>query len=517
MKRSHPGQKITNELHRWARKKQQMNVKTSESEFRVERPRDSRIVVNVGGTSIKCTLYNSSTEKLDLRILGFGLKSLWVYENRVQLPFESSTPSDAIAFAANRMIEFVMNNQLLVTQVCHRIKYFRPSPLCFRIDDLALAEIREYGFLQASHSDSLLAALDVFMSLFPQAEHIAVPDHALLAGTGVLQVDMSVPRSMLRRFGLFAIPQHGYAVRSALGTIGHSYVANTKGVMVCHIGSGVTVSFVREGLLRSNSMLYSSCDGPLMTYRTGNLPMGMMLRLCKDPDNDVMRNLFTSGGLYARISADDSITLSVADIIDNPTYEKQTRLYVTSIIEAILSCIADQGFPERFVFAGNLLTRSEHMFALLVSRLSAVFGRRPIKSENFADGNILGGQECWHFSYASINEEVFIDKVLGRQTKAEIDENGCVEHFNDDASLNTRLHQILGRREGNIGMIQTGTDGSDYEAFTLSAGTCTSVFDSRVDSDATPEKCGLDAKMLYIDRRKRFVHLFKHHGPIDVR
>lgn len=475
-----------------------------------------RIIVNVGGTSIKCTLFCDGKALLDLRVLGFGLRSLWVYENHKPVPFDSHEPAKAIEFAASRISDYARLHGKSVVQVCYRIKYFRPSPSCFRLDDAALAEIREYGFLQASHYASLIAALEIFVRLFHDAEHLAVPDHALLAGTGVIDANLRVEASMLRRFGLFAIPQHGYVIRSAVASMPNKSVADIDGLLLCHVGSGITVSFVRTGKLRWNSMLYSSCDGPMMTYRTGTLPTGVLLRLASSPANNALRDIFTSSGIYATVHSDDAATLSLSDLIDDPLYERQTKSYVTSIVETILSCLAANGIPRMFVFAGNMLTRSETLFSLIIAKVTQVLGREPVRTQVSSDIDSHASRNHWRYSFVSVDEETQIDQVVSTLTEDDIRLNGRVERFDSDIELHALLGTMFARQERTASAISTAIDQWSYDALHVFPDRICSVFDDPSPVDRHSNAPGTNGQTLYIDRNKRFVHLFSYRDPAHL-
>jgi hypothetical protein len=252
-----------------------------------------------------------------------------------------------------------------------------------------------------------------------------------------------------------------------------------------------------------------------MTYRTGSLPAGIMLRLCTDYGGDPLHRIFTEGGLYASIDPDRATAISVAEIIDDPSYREQSQLYIASITEAIVCAVIAHGIPERFVFAGNLLTRSENLFSLLVDRLSVVLGRDAFRISDSEGLDVKKGENHWCFSYVSINEETVMQAEAEGLQSSETDTSSMVEQFHDDVDLVFRLRAIIGYKDEFFASIKQRILQSEYETLILSPTGCFSVFDMLSPKDG-PQLGEPNTHTLYVDRKNKFLHMFSYKDPVNL-
>jgi acetate kinase len=465
---------------------------------------DARVVVNVGGTSIKVSLFEDQACKFHVRVLGFGLRSPWLEENSRLVKSDFADPSEAIAFAAKRIISAADGARLNVRDICYRIKYFRPCPALFTLDNVAIEEIESYKFLQVSHHPALMVAINEFRSAFPYARHLAVPDHAGLCGTDIAAINTQLSCELIRRTGAFAIPQHGYAIRSAIETL-KSLGDNVQGdTLVCHVGSGITVSFLRSGQLVWSSMLYSSCDGPLMTYRTGSLPIGILLRLVRAGGDRYLRDLFTSGGIYGSVDENDRLALTLAEVIDSPKYAKQTDTYVASIASAIVGSVLSNGFPDIFVFAGNMLVRSERLFELIIAKLEMIFCRRTIDVSKDCRDNCSE----WPHRLVAIDEEQQISSFVATQKIGACDDYP-VRHL-DVQALRFSLKALCSDTSA-LDTIEFSKGG--YEAFYVYPWGLKSLFDVTWRPTVLHDS---PSHVAYLDFMEGFTHVFPYQKPCGL-
>lgn len=460
-----------------------------------------KIIVNIGGTSIKCKVYSGNKLSHDIRILGFGLNELYVYEGSNKLSYEGSNPIDAIEFAAKKIAG--LSPELSIEAIFYRIKYFRPSPTSFELTDVAIDELRIHDYLQYSHYQYLYPTITIFKKLLPDTLQIALPDHAGLVGTGVMESSKLVPREYLSKYGLFAIPQHGYAIRSVISHPSNQSTKRQNNTLICHIGSGITVSFIKDGYLAWNSMLYSSCDGPLMTYRTGNLPTGMFLRMINSGSKTYSKDIFTDCGIYSCIPTDSSHIPPLTDLIDINTYRESSDIYINKITTLICEALVTNGYPDNIIFAGNMLVKSDSLFTRIIEKLSKVTNKKFINTASVSE--LENNAESLKYSFQSVDEEIVMASVADSTLKNNFYQSGSIVKLENK-------NELISHIKINYPDIPFDPD-ENFSTFHISNTDSKNSFEIQA---PTPSTYAFK-KTVYIDNINHFIHEFPYQNSAELK
>ncbi len=164
--------------------------------------------------------------------------------------------------------------------VGHRMVHGGPSfvgPV--RVDARVRATLETLRPLAPKHMAPALAAVDACSRLLPEVPqvcafdttfHATMPEEARLYGVPAAWAEPIA----LRRYGFHGLSV-AYAVRKTEALLG----ALPPRVVVCHLGSGASVTAVREGRSADNSMGYTPLDGLVMATRPGHLDPGAVIAL----------------------------------------------------------------------------------------------------------------------------------------------------------------------------------------------------------------------------------------------
>lgn len=372
------------------------------------------IIVNVGGTSVKCSLFIGDSRQYELRVSCIGLERLVVRDDSGLIDWPDHDLEGTVRHAVGRVVDHIPTHQRTTAIVGYRVKIFRPSPVAYEVNAAAMRELACYAFLHRSHAALLELVMQQFSSRLPSTTAYILPDHAGIIGTGLFKTPPGLPAHLVRQYGLFAIPQHGYALRSAIRSVGDTYQSCPNGVVICHGGSGVSVNRATRGDLTFASMLYSSCDGPIMTYRSGSLPAGVMLRFGRGASLDEIAGLLSSGGIYSSLTDADRRQLKMADLFESSAHEDIARDYADSITSGIMEAVVRGGWPDRFIFTGGIFEHSGALLQLILGRLETILNR-PIRPwpPSPEDGRLAGP---FH-QVVDVDEESVMRDVLADHLK----------------------------------------------------------------------------------------------------
>lgn len=110
------------------------------------------------------------------------------------------------------------------------------------------------------------------VGIFDTAFHQTIPEHAYLT---------SLPYEFYEKYGIRRYGFHGTSFRYVLQRSAQvlGFNANEKRIIICHIGNGISVSAIKEGVCIDTTMGMMPNDGPMMGTRTGNMDASALLFL----------------------------------------------------------------------------------------------------------------------------------------------------------------------------------------------------------------------------------------------
>ncbi|MGZ3480295.1 MAG: acetate/propionate family kinase [Myxococcaceae bacterium] len=190
---------------------------------------------------------------------------------------ERWTPS---AEAAEAQVSRVLERVGRPRAIGHRMVHGGPvfvGPV--RVDAPVRATLETLRPLAPKHMAPALAAVDACSRLLPEVPqvcafdttfHATMPEEARLYGVPPAWAEPIA----LRRYGFHGLSV-AYAVRKTEALLG----GLPPRVVVCHLGSGASVTAVREGCSADTSMGYTPLDGLVMASRPGHLDPGAVIAL----------------------------------------------------------------------------------------------------------------------------------------------------------------------------------------------------------------------------------------------
>ena len=219
------------------------------------------LVVNAGSSSLKHALVDAASDA----ILDRG-------EARFQAGEGGHAGALRAAFAqAGGRAEAVGH------RVVHGGAHFdRPA----RIDAETRAKIAAMAPLAPLHTHAALEGIDAASEALPGVAQVACFDTAFHRTLPPAAATYALPRAWSERFGLRRYGFHGLNVAWC-----HEQAARILGeqrcrrLVVCHLGSGCSVSAVLDGRSVDTTMGFTPLDGVPMATRSGSLDPGLVLHL----------------------------------------------------------------------------------------------------------------------------------------------------------------------------------------------------------------------------------------------
>ncbi|MCI8575260.1 MAG: acetate kinase [Bacilli bacterium] len=308
--------------------------------------------VNAGSSSLKFTAFEMPEEKK--LISGYfqrigidkSFYTLKVNGNKKEVEAKMNNHSDAFKI----LIEELINNHIVsdmseIKAIGHRVvhggEYFKESTV---IDDSVIEKIEKLKDLAPLHNPAAIVGIRAAIDVVPNATEVAV-------------FDTSFHQTMERETYLYALPMNwyrDYKVRKygAHGT-SHKYITermesvlgkkDTK-LIICHIGSGASISAVKNGKCINTSMGFTPNAGLIMGTRCGDIDASIIPYMMKQANispDEIDKIMNKESGVLA-ISEQFS---DMRDIYDNVKLgEEKSILALNMFVRRIVDYIAKYYF-----------------------------------------------------------------------------------------------------------------------------------------------------------------------------
>jgi acetate kinase len=253
------------------------------------------LVLNVGSSSLKWAAVDSRTEQAE----------------------KSGDEPRAADLAAQ--VRAVVARAGAVEAVGHRVVHggaiLREAA---RIDDAVRRTLASAAELDPLHGPAALEGIDAARGALPDVPHVAALDTAFHATIPERAARYALPEGIVARGNVRKLGFHGLSVAWSTRRAGELLGRVPGRLLVCHIGSGTSLTAVKDGRSIDTTMGMTPLDGVMMGTRSGSVDPGVILHVLRHLEmraSDVERALSERSGLLgvSGVSSDLREVLAAAD------------------------------------------------------------------------------------------------------------------------------------------------------------------------------------------------------------
>jgi acetate kinase len=259
------------------------------------------------------------------------------------------------------------------------------------LDNDEVARLTALTPLAPLHQPLSLALAEVAGDVLP-GKVFACFDTAFHAGMPESASRYALPRAWVREHGLRRYGFHGLSCAHALRRTAELLGTDPRALRMvcCHIGSGVSVTAVRDGHGADTSMGFTPLEGAVMATRSGSVDPGLLLHLLRSGVTDVAGledALDRSSGLagMSGTSGDVREVLAAREAGD-PDASVAIEVYLHRLRREIGAMVASLDRLDVLVLTGGVAEHQPALLGELTGKL-AVFGVRvdPVSSARQGD------------------------------------------------------------------------------------------------------------------------------------
>ena len=218
------------------------------------------LIVNTGSSTFKWALFSDEDECL----IDSGTEE-WAAEN---------------ALTRKAQIEEKLRSLPPCRAVGHRVVHggsvFRQSIV---IDDQARHELELLVPLDALHMRPAMCGIDAALAAFPNARQIAAFDTAFHSTLSEAAAGYALPAEWTQKWGLQRFGFHGLSVAWSVDWVRRKLGALPARAIVAHLGSGCSVTALKDGRSVDTTMGFTPLEGLMMATRSGSVDPGLLIHL----------------------------------------------------------------------------------------------------------------------------------------------------------------------------------------------------------------------------------------------
>ncbi len=242
------------------------------------------------------------------------------------------------------------------------------------IDDAYVDLLKKSAENAPLHIPHILQEIQSIKKFLPEAKLVAASDSAFHSTIPVIARRYSIPVEESRKHDIYHFGYHGLSVASVVRKL-NKVAPTVSKVVVCHIGSGVSITAVKDGESIDTTMGYDPGSGLIMGSRAGDLPTGALLALMQAQNlkpTDAHIYLQTSGGLKGLTGESDLRLLLERRAKGDKLASEAVESFVYHIQKAIGGYAAVLGGIDALIFTATASERSPLLRTLIAEPLKGL-------------------------------------------------------------------------------------------------------------------------------------------------
>ncbi len=342
------------------------------------------LVLNAGSSTLKYQLFDVNGENYDVIAKGnaerIGRDASFVgikYANGDKKEVKVDLPDHDTAFkeVMKLLLDGVISNLNEIHAIGNRIvqggDIFKKSAL---INDEVIGQIAELGTLAPLHNPAAVLVIKAVKKELPNVKQVAVFDTAFHQTMPVEAYTYALPEEQrvkykIRRYGAHGT-SHKFVAEEAAKIIGK----NSK-IITCHIGSGASITAVKDGVCIDTSMGMTPLAGIVMDTRCGDIDPYIPLYIMKTQNlsaNEVNEMMNKQSGKTGLTGYSDSRDFEAAYDRGEQAVLDAMKCYIYSIAKYIGAYTVAMGGVDAIVFTAGVGENSALVRILVLERVSCL-------------------------------------------------------------------------------------------------------------------------------------------------
>ena len=304
------------------------------------------LVINCGSSSLKFSLYDMPNEEVIakgyIEKIGYD-DSFWniTYNDK---KISGATYLKGHNEAVNVMIDELVKNRIIndmseIKGIGHRVLHggeiYNKSVL---IDDDVLNNIINMTNLGPLHHPGEIAGIRAMQKCLPKVSQVAVFDTAFHQTMPQCNYIYAVPYNWYKEYKVRRYGFHGTSHKYITNKMQNDLNKKNINLIICHVGSGASITCVKDGKSFDTSMGLTPLDGLVMGTRSGAIDPSIIKFMVDESNmdlNTVMNELNKNSGLKGICGKNDFRDMMAMIKEGNEQAKLAYEIFMDSIVKHI--------------------------------------------------------------------------------------------------------------------------------------------------------------------------------------
>lgn len=387
------------------------------------------LAINSGSSSFKYKLFSLPDEKviakgmadrvgLDDASFEIKLADGTKHVEKKEIPDQEAAVSLLLKFLKQFNVVEDLNE---IVGVGHRVvnggEFFKDSTIITKENLHEIYELEDYAPL---HNSAEGRGIEAFMNVLPNVPQVAVFDTTYHRALDPVHYLYSLPYEYYEKYGVRKYGAHGTSVRYVAPRAADLMGKDLKDLklIVCHLGSGASITAVKDAKSYDTSMGFSPLAGITMATRSGDIDPSLIQHLMhvehKSMDEMIYMLNHKSGLLGL-----SGISPDMRDVreSDSDRAKLARNIFINRIVRYVGSYIAEMGGVDGIIFTAGI---GEHDMGVREAVMDAFkyMGVDPDYEANnkISEGFITKPDSKVKVMVIPTNEELMIERDVVRLT-----------------------------------------------------------------------------------------------------
>lgn len=387
------------------------------------------LAINSGSSSFKYKLFSLPDEKviakgmadrvgLDDASFEIKLADGTKHVEKTEIPDQEAAVSLLLKFLKQFNVVEDLNE---IVGVGHRVvnggEFFKDSTIITKENLHEIYELEDYAPL---HNPAEGRGIEAFMNVLPNVPQVAVFDTTYHRALDPVHYLYSLPYEYYEKYGVRKYGAHGTSVRYVAPRAADMMGKDFKDLklIVCHLGSGASITAVKDAKSYDTSMGFSPLAGITMATRSGDIDPSLIQHLMhvehKSMDEMIYMLNHKSGLLGL-----SGISPDMRDVreSDSDRAKLARNIFINRIVRYVGSYIAEMGGVDGIIFTAGI---GEHDMGVREAVMDAFkyMGVDPDYEANnkISEGFITKPDSKVKVMVIPTNEELMIERDVVRLT-----------------------------------------------------------------------------------------------------
>ena len=339
------------------------------------------LCVNAGSSSLKFQLVEMPEEKVlisgYIEKIGFE-DSFWntkVNGEKIRGEKYLKNHNEAVEVMLDELLKHKAVESLdEIKGVGHRVLHggekYSDSVL---IDDQVVQDIIDLTKLGPLHHPGNLAGIEAMRKALPNVPNVAVFDTAFHQTMPAVNYMYPVPYEWYEKYGVRKYGFHGTSHKFITETMKKMLGKEKVNLIICHVGSGASISCIKDGKCFDTTMGLTPLDGLMMGTRCGSIDPSILEYVCKESGKDiseVTNDLNKKSGLLGICGFNDNRDVEKAIAEGNERAKLALDMYVDIINRFIAEYYIElDGKVDAIVMTAGVLENGSETREAILSKL----------------------------------------------------------------------------------------------------------------------------------------------------